>query len=331
MEVAFSGHVPILDASSVGDARRTALLMAQRLGFSEKRAGDLALLTTEVSRNVLLHGQGGQIVFSGMRSAEGPVARVLALDKGPGIPNIAEAMRDGFSTAGTMGAGMGAMKRMADNLEIFTGKNGTMVLLEVGDVSRDRDFQVAGMTLPYPGERACGDEWAMHRSEDRLLVMLVDGLGHGPEAAEAAQLAVTAFHRRADLSAGAILGHVHDSLKKTRGAVGAIAEIRPRGRVLNYCGVGNISASILSNGASRSMMSHNGTLGVVTSRIQEFQFEWTPGSTLILHSDGLQTRWDLSAYPGLLNRHAGLIGGAVLRDFRRTRDDAGVVVVKAAA
>jgi hypothetical protein len=97
-----------------------------------------------------------------------------------------------------------------------------------------------------------------------------------------------------------------------------------------YAGVGNISAVVLSQGASRSLVSHSGTLGVATPKIQEFKSEWPPDGVLVLHSDGLQTRWDLSSYAGLLARHPAVIGGALLRDFRRQRDDASVVVVKAA-
>ena len=82
---------------------------------------------------------------------------------------------------------------------------------------------------------------------------------------------------------------------------------------------------------SRSLVSHSGTLGVAASpRIQEFRVDWPEQGILVMHSDGLTSRWDLSGYSGLLARHAAVIGGALLRDFRRQRDDASVVVVKAA-
>jgi len=141
---------------------------------------------------------------------------------------------------------------------------------------------------------------------------------------------VAAFHKRVDLTPGELLGSLHDALKKTRGAVAAIAEIQPKEHVLTYAGIGNISAVVLSGGASRSLVSHNGTLGMVTSRIQEFRVDWPADAMLVLHSDGVQSRWDLSSYPGLMVRHPALIGAALLRDFRRQRDDASVVVVKAA-
>jgi anti-sigma regulatory factor (Ser/Thr protein kinase) len=330
MEIALTEWVPITDMSSVGEARRRALLVAQRLGFDETRAGELALLATEASRNVLVHGGGGDVVVSGMGGDGHPVARILALDKGPGIPNVAQAMTDGYSTAGTMGGGMGAMKRLATSLEVFTGRGGTILLLELGEAAALDKLRIAGLAVPHPNERFCGDAWAFHHDEDRMKVLLVDGLGHGRDAANAADEAVAAFHKRVELKPGELLSILHDALKKTRGAVAAIAEIRPKEGVLTYAGVGNISAVVLSGGASRCLVSHNGTLGMVTSRIQEFRADWPADTVLVLHSDGLQSRWDLSSYAGLMARHPAVIGAALLRDFRRQRDDASVVVVKAA-
>lgn len=330
MEIACTEWVPVTDETSVGEARRKALLTGQRIGFDEVRSGELALLATESSRNVLLHGGGGHVAISALRREGGALAQILAMDQGKGIPNLAEAMADGFSTAGTMGGGMGAMKRIANNLEIFTGRHGTIILMEVGDAPAPAPLKVAGLAAPYPGERVCGDAWTMHESPERLSVLLTDGLGHGRDAAEASQEAVATFQKRQDRKPGEILSYLHDSLRKTRGAVAAVAEIRPHEGLLTFAGIGNISASVITGGASRSLVSHNGTLGMVTSRIQEFQTAWTQDSILVMHSDGVQSKWDLSSYAGLVVRHPAIIGAALLRDFRRQRDDASVVVVKAA-
>jgi anti-sigma regulatory factor (Ser/Thr protein kinase) len=332
MEVVFTEYVPVTDGSSVGAVRRSAQMAAERLDFNETQAGELTLLATEASRNVLVHGGGGQVLLTGWRNRDHAAARILAMDKGPGITDVAQALRDGYSTAGTMGVGLGAMKRMAGLLEIFTGRGGTIVLVQVGDMPKDAPLEVAGLAIPYPGERQCGDAWACAPDADRTMALLVDGLGHGWEAAEAAKQAVNIFRKRVHSRPSEILGYIHDGLKKTRGAVAAVVEICPRQGSLVYAGVGNISAVIMSGGTSRSLVSHNGTLGVAAPRIQEFKSEWPADCVFVIHSDGLQSRWDLSStsYPGLLARHPALIGGALLRDFRRQRDDASVVVVKAA-
>jgi anti-sigma regulatory factor (Ser/Thr protein kinase) len=330
MEIVFSECVPVTDQSSVGEVRRTAQFAAQRLELDETRAGELALLATEASRNTLVHGGGGQVIIAGTGSGEGSLVRILAIDKGAGISNIADAMSDGYSTAGTPGGGMGAMKRMATKLEIFTSHTGTIVMMELGTAAPAGKVLIAGMTLTYPGERVCGDGWFAQQTPDRAMVLIVDGLGHGFGAAEAAQEAVATFKQRMSLSPGEILNYINDALRKTRGAVAAVAEIRPSENRLVYAGVGNISGVVLSGGNSRSLVSHNGTLGISAPKIQEFGSEWPGDGVLILHSDGIQSKWDLSPYSGLLARHPAVIGGALLRDFRRQRDDAGVVVVKAA-
>lgn len=330
MEIEFSDWVAVTDASSVGQARRTAATAASRLAFDEIRSGELALMATEAARNVLVHGGGGEVICAGISKASESFARILAFDRGSGIPNIAEAMSDGFSTSGTPGGGMGAMQRIASKFEIYTGYNGTIVLIELGESKPQHGLHIAGMTVPYPGEVVCGDGVFTVQTSERTLAFIADGLGHGAGAAEAAQEAITAFRQRASLAPGEILGYVHDALRKTRGAVAGIAEIRPRERSLVFAGVGNISGVVLSEGRSKSLVSHGGTLGMTVPKIQEFRSEWPDDGILVLHSDGLQSKWDLAPYPGLLSRHPALIGAALLRDFRRQRDDASVVVVRAA-
>lgn len=329
MEVVFSEAVPITDASSIGEARRRGLWAAERLGLDEVKSGEFALLATEVSRNVLLHGGGGEAIILGTKNDHGPVAGILALDNGPGIRDVTRALSDGYSTAGTMGGGMGAMKRIASALEIFTARNGTIVYLQLGTARLHHSVEVAGIAIPYKGEKFCGDAWTCRGSADRTMVLLVDGLGHGWEASEAAREARVVFEKHLTRSPGEILSYIHDALKKTRGAAAAVAEIRASDKALTYAGVGNTVGVLLSEKVSRNLVSHNGTLGMTVPRIQEFRVEWPADGILIMHSDGLQSRWDLSSYGGLLARHPAVIGGALIRDFRRQRDDASVVVVKA--
>lgn len=329
MEIVFTEYVAVTDESSVGEVRRKAQAAARRLNLDETESGKLALLATEVSRNTLIHGGGGQIVFAGSIGDTGSRVRVLALDKGSGIPNLANAMSDGYSTAGTLGGGMGAMKRMSSALDIFTAQSGTIVMMELGETAQPGEMPIAGMAVPLQGESVCGDGWCSYQTAERALILLVDGLGHGIGAYEAAQEAITVFKQRTNLKPGEILSYMHDALRKTRGAVAAVAEIQPGNKRLVFAGVGNISGVVLNGERSRSLASHNGTLGATALRIQEFQSGWSPNDILIMHSDGIQSRWDLSSYKGLLARHPFVIGGVLFRDFRRQRDDASVVVVKA--
>lgn len=326
-------HISVTDLSCVGEARRAGLRLAASLGLDEVKSGELGILITEAARNAVVHGGGGEIVISPVPLQPG-VTRidVLALDKGPGIKNVSQAFQDGYSTSGTPGTGLGAIRRMASVVDLFSNVEGTALLAgvipkEPSSPNRNK-MEISGLAVPVQGEHACGDQVAWEQVPERTIIIAVDGLGHGIEAADAADEAVRIFHAHAKDSPAAILSRIHDALKKTRGAAAAIAELRPLAGLLTYAGVGNISGVVVSNTMGKSLVSHNGTLGHMVTRIQEFKVDWPREGVLVMHSDGLQTRWDLSKYPGLTARSPSVIAGVLFRDFRRQRDDASVVVAK---
>jgi len=76
------------------------------------------------------------------------------------------------------------------------------------------------------------------------------------------------------------------------------------------------------------MMSLNGTLGMAAVRSRQLDYEYPPGGVVVLHSDGVSARWQLSEYPGLQLRHSAVIAGVLFRDCGRQRDDATVLVAR---
>lgn len=330
-----SRSVGLSDSSSTAAARRAGADVVASLGMNEIRAGEAAIIITEAARNAVVYARGGQLLMSGS-SAPGQIRLdILALDRGPGITDLSRALQDGFSTGGTPGTGLGAIRRMASAFDLFSSPKGTALFARVaesaGTISPAQSLEFAGFSAPIASETVCGDSIAWHGERDRVTFLVADGLGHGFGAAEAAEEAVRIFHQEQASAPGEILARMHDALKKTRGAAAAIAELRPYSGTLTYAGVGNIAGVVLSDTLGRNLISHNGTLGHATGRIQEFKIEWPRDATLIMHSDGLQTRWDISKYPGLLGKHPAVIAGVLLRDFRRERDDVSVLVVKPAA
>ena len=159
-------------------------------------------------------------------------------------------------------------------------------------------------------------------------MLVVDGLGHGMLANEAAQEAKRILAETRTIDPHNIVLDVHAALKKTRGAAMAIVKLDWDNRVLKFVGVGNISASIVSAGSSRGLPSHNGTLGQVVGRVQEFTYPWNEHDVLIMHSDGLTTKWNLQRYPGICSKHPSIIAAILHRDFSRSRDDVTVFVAK---
>jgi len=322
------------DSSQTGNARRQATALADALGFEELPLGQLGIVVTEAARNIEAHAGEGEIVLSPWRIGENAGIDIWALDKGKGIENVALSMMDGHSTAGTPGNGLGAMARLAAVFHVFSvGGNGTAVFArifakEAHQKSVTEPYDLGSICLPIAGETRCGDAWELYRSPERSLYIMADGLGHGPIASEASQEAVRVFRACAQHSPERILSEVHSALAKTRGAAVSVAEILHEKHVLNYAGAGNIAAVICSSGKTRSLVSMNGTVGHSIGRIQQFSYPWEKDSLLIMHSDGLGTKWNLENYPGLSSRHPALLAGVLFRDFSRKRDDATIVVTR---
>lgn len=320
------------DDSETGNARRQAMALASGLNFSELRCGQLGIVVTEAARNLALHGGGGQVLLTPWQEEDNVGVDVLALDHGQGILDIGSALRDGYSTGGTSGEGLGAMSRLSDTFQIFSrvGK-GTAVfsrLVRSEHEEKPHDSPPLGsVNIAVAGETLCGDAWSSYHQPGRSLYILADGLGHGPLANAAAEEAIRAFQLNAAHTPKQILQALHLALSKTRGAAVAIAEVLHDRKVLNFAGAGNISAMLQSKGPPRSLVSMNGTPGHTIGTLQEFSYPLEPDSLLILHSDGLSARWALADYPGLATRHPALIAGILFRDYSRSRDDATIVVI----
>ena len=327
--------IPIDDRSQVGEARRAALLMAESLAFDETQAGKVALAVTEAATNVFKHAGGGKILIAPLVRDASIGMEVLALDRGPGMANLGASLRDGYSTAGSMGGGLGALSRLSSAFDVYSqpGK-GTALRLEVWGASlapppaADTEIELGAVCLPKSGEEVAGDAWLLETSGDYRSILVVDGLGHGPNAAKAARAATDAFTANTSAAPAPLMQICHRALATTRGAAGAAARVVAAKKQGTFAGIGNIACRVESTGERRQLVSHSGTLGHIVRRVQEFEFAFPAGALLILHSDGLTSHWVFTEYPGLATRHAGLVAGVLYRDHDRGRDDVTVVVLK---
>jgi anti-sigma regulatory factor (Ser/Thr protein kinase) len=323
--------ISLADSSQAGHARRQALALANVMNFGEIRQGELAIVVTEAAANIATHAGRGELLLVPWRFRNEAGIDVLAIDNGKGIADVGLSLEDGYSTAGTAGQGLGAISRLASVLQIYSSSGGTALLARVVRESAtasqsSSDYAAGAVSLAVSGETQCGDAWSLHISPNRSIYIVADGLGHGPAAAEAAREAIRVFHDAPHLSPVRILSDAHLALTKTRGAAVSIAEVLHDKAVVHYAGVGNISGAIYDGGRTRSMVSMNGTLGHSVGRIQDFSYPWEKSSSLIMHSDGLGTRWNIDKYPGLAARHPALIAGILYRDFCRKRDDVTILV-----
>lgn len=330
-----STRVTIDDASHVGRARRTAARLATQLGFDAAASNDVAIVATEAATNLVQHARHGEILLRPIDGEEVPGIELLALDRGPGVASVDDAMRDGYSTAGTRGAGLGAIQRLSTVFDMYSSPNsGTAVLSQMHaraprPSAAPPAIEVGAVCVALPGEDSCGDDWALVTVAERAKVMVADGLGHGPVAAEAAAAAARAFRESAGTSLEAILRRAHAALHSTRGAALAIAELDPVAGTIRFAGVGNVAAAaVMASGDRRSMISLNGIVGHEMRRVQEVTYPWPDDGLVLVHTDGLGTHWKLARYPGLHRKHPSLVAGILYRDHWRQRDDVTVVVAR---
>jgi hypothetical protein len=216
--------------------------------------------------------------------------------------------------------------RMSAGFDAYSSDQGSVVMARVGS----RTAQVGGLSwgvvsLCAPHEVVCGDSWRVAEGPDSLAVMVADGLGHGPLANEAANLANDAFDSGPFDPPIATIQRSHQRLSGSRGAAIAVALVSLTG--VRYAGVGNIAGTLVSSVRTSGLMSQNGTVGVQLRKLTEVTSPWNQRTLLVMHTDGISGRWSLESYPGLAQRDPTVIAGVLLRDALRGRDDATVLVV----
>jgi anti-sigma regulatory factor (Ser/Thr protein kinase) len=316
------------DDSKVGEARRAAQAAAN-FEFDAQVAGRVAIAATELARNLLRHAGGGELLLQVLGSDATATVELLAIDRGPGMTDVERCMRDGFSTGGTPGTGLGAVRRLADDFDIYSVPGeGTVVMARFG---KGPEAKFGVVCVPLQGEAECGDGWHLVADGNRVAAIIVDGLGHGAFAAEAARAGIDAFAASPWAPPHFIMHLAGTAMARTRGGAAAAALIE--GSAVSYAGVGNVAGSLVSAEKSQGLVSHAGTLGMqgmgpATRRAaQQFEYTRPAGGLLVMHSDGISARWSLKDRPALFTHHPAIVAGVLYRDHGREKDDATVLVI----
>jgi anti-sigma regulatory factor (Ser/Thr protein kinase) len=324
--------IQVTDRSVIGEARRVSSLAAKQAGLNDEDCGRAALVATELATNLAAYATGGQILIRGTSGG----IEIIAFDRGPSM-DIQRCMTDGYSTGGTGGNGLGGVRRLSTDFDIFSSeRGGTAIMSRISagspDRHRARSNQIAWAAIcsAAPGETECGDGWHLAAEGGLVSATIADGLGHGPIAAIASREAIAVFERAPFEEPTNYLEKAHAALQSTRGAAVAVARADLKTRNLHYAGVGNICGAILdfAGHKKRPMISHNGTLGSHKYKTRGFDYQWNDGDVLVMHSDGLTDRWKLEDYQGLSQRDVSLIATVLYRDHKRGHDDATVLAVR---
>ncbi|HEY4329668.1 MAG TPA: ATP-binding protein [Phycisphaerae bacterium] len=324
-------EIVVTDASQIGEARRAAIAMAARANLDETKSGRVAIIMSELASNLVRYGQKGKVLVRGEAQPDGSGSvQILAIDSGPGM-DFGRCAADGYSTGGTPGNGLGAVQRLADVFDIYSQQpSGSVIMATVQtsqkpQISSD-NFRWACISLPAPGEQLCGDTFGYRREGSKASFMVADGLGHGPDAAKASTCATVVFDNDPFVEGASFIQLAHGAMGGTRGAALAIASVDTAAATLRYAGVGNIAATLYTGLNRKGLPSLNGIVGSILPRLRVFDYELSGSGMIVMHSDGLQTRWSMDPYPGLALRHPAVIAGVLFRDFSRGRDDVTVLI-----
>lgn len=336
-----SAAIRVHDKSAVAEARRLCLTFAETLGWDETRSGQAAIVATELASNLLKHARDGVLALTANADAARTAIDIVAVDHGPGMVSVERCLRDGYSTAGSPGTGLGAVARLSDRFDVLSSERGTVVSARLERNAHPSPLLlVSGVALAKEGEELNGDAWDCQTRPGGIALLVCDGIGHGHYAHEATQAAVETFRQRVWSTAHEAMSVIDERLRPTRGAAAAVAIVDAAAGTVRYCGVGNIAASIVSNEGSRHLVSRSGILGheggrrpvalagQARSSMTEFEYPWSADSVLVMHSDGIGTRWQPDDWPGLWARTSGSVAGVIFRDWGRGTDDAVVVAVR---
>jgi hypothetical protein len=287
-----------------------------------------AVIASELASNLDKHAHDGTVHLQPLPLGTG--LEIVATDRGPGMADLQQCLSDGYTTTGTLGSGLGAIRRMATDFTVHTEVDrGTLVCARLA-LPGTVPAPVATVCLPVEGEHLSGDAVAVEDTPDGRTVLVVDGLGHGDAAAEASHTAVRVFRAAPDKPLPDLLTGLHRALRHTRGA--AVGALRLRPGYAGFCGVGNVGGALVAQGlAGQRLMSLPGIVGLngTAPRLQVFALP--PGAAAVLHSDGVGTGWAAGrdADP-VLRLPAPLLAAKIMRDHRRIRDDATVAVARPA-
>lgn len=320
--------------------RAKLAVIAQRLGISELKTENMLLVASElVSNNIKYAGGRGMIQ---VWQQPGPVLDLVSLDFGPGIADLELAERDGYSTANTLGKGIGAVRRLSDEVYIYTQLlnavqqkkwSGTVFLARffAGNAPKSAPLRGVRMGLysrAMSDSRYNGDRIYLRHGGHKLHWLHLDGLGHGEHAQEATDsLAAQLAHAGSPVD---ILEAVDRQLEGTRGAVAVSGEIDLAQQTMQIAGVGDMHAHVHDKSRVESVPFAPGVLGREHRTLSVFHSGFDKQGLVITASDGIRRNWDGASFVGLFNKHPQLIAYTMGNIMGRVSDDQSICVLAAA-
>jgi anti-sigma regulatory factor (Ser/Thr protein kinase) len=325
--------------TTLPEARRaedSARRLAASIGFSTQDCEEIGLVVNELASNLIRHAGGGTLRLT-VNAAEGRTGiQIESEDRGPGIPDFDRAVTDGYSSAGGLGAGLGAVNRLMDELELRPLPAGGAHLVcqrwlrPRAAMAAARWLEVGAATRAYRYQRESGDAFIVRQWNGSALTGVIDGLGHGQFAQRAAQAARQYVERHFDSSLEDLFRGTGRACRATRGVVMALARFDFARQTLAVATVGNIEVRIVGATTPVNLIVRRGIVGLNAPQPVPTVWPWTTDSLLVMHSDGVSSRWGWKDLCDLGQESSGTIAQRLLLAHGSIEDDATVLVVRSA-
>lgn len=325
--------IPILDEASIALVREKVRAEAALAELPKPATEAMVVVASELARNHRAHAFGGRIALRRL-ARDGVVGlEIIATDSGPGISDPERALAgDETSIGGSLGIGLSGVLRMAQEVDIDVRQGeGTALWARkfASTVPRRREVAIYGRTLT--GESVSGDDAAFARTEETLTIAVLDGLGHGPPAREASRAGIDAARALGSRSLSELFDAAGTAMRRTRGAVIAVARIDERTMTIEHAGIGNIRTQIIGPKHASVLSSAPGVLGhaePARRRLREEHVRLEPQDIVVMSTDGIAHRATLANTSELLRKHPMFAAHALSKAFGKTTDDALVLVAR---
>lgn len=304
--------------------------------FTETHTGKIDIIVSEITSNLIKHAGSGELLFRIYNDDDSAtVFEIISIDNGPGIADTARMMRDGVSSAGTLGNGLGAIGRLSEVAQLYSIPGwGTVLYVMVSTrkkaaLRKKSALEIRALCVNKPREVVCGDGYRVKATGSDVSILFGDGLGHGPKAKEAMDRASDFFLASATSDPVEIIQLMHENIRRTRGLVATVAIFDLASNDWKVCGVGNILTKVYSGIQFRDYVPYNGTIGMnLPSSMSASVLAAEANQYLIMSSDGIQSRWDINRYPSIRRYDNIVLAAAIYKDFTRGNDDASVFIAK---
>ena len=322
--------------SDIAAARLAVKKITAAMGFGGQTSEEVVLAVSELASNLIKHATHGKLELIPVTHGGRSGIRIESLDNGPGIADSEQTITDGYSTTGSLGYGLGAVNRLMDELDINLRdgpEGGTRIVCTRWLVVREEcgipcPFSFGSASRPHPAMKVNGDafvikQWGMH-----ALVGVIDGVGHGELAHQVAQTTRQYLESHFDQPMMYLFRGVTRACRGTRGVVMALSRFDWAQSKLTFAAIGNIEARVFGSAVSMNLIIRRGIVGVNAPNPVVTEHPWEPRYVMVLHSDGLRSRWRWEDFPDFAEAPAQRIAQRLVTTLARADDDATAVVVK---